>query len=85
MRYEDAIDYAMKKLHRSNLSDESREFYELALKEIMFARDYENAKLIGYWEGYKDGIKKVVKSAERLASECGGEADFVKRLGGRYE
>lgn len=40
MTYEDAINYAMKKLDRSNLSDESREFYELALKEIMFARDY---------------------------------------------
>lgn len=85
MTYEDAINYAMKKLDRSNLSDEPRDFYELALKEIMFARDYENAKLIGYWEGYKDGIKKVAKSVERLASECGGEADFVKRFGGRYE
>lgn len=77
MSFEEGVNYAIKKLERSNLSEESRAFYELALNEIMFAKDFDNAKAIGYWEGYKDGLENVVKYARHKASECNSMAHLV--------
>lgn len=77
MTFEEGIAYALKKLERSNLSEESKSFYELALNEIMFAREYETAETIGYWKGYKDGLDAIVKYAQNEASNCNSMAHLV--------